>query len=163
MATPISLRLTANGTDIEGDSPVTSLERADTIEVVSMEQQMSRSFDRATLQPTGRRIYAPVRFTKRLDRSTPLLRKAMVNNEVVAGNFRWFRPDPDASGTTEQFFTLTFTEGRITKCTLKLPDTLSADTASLPPLEEIELTVGVITWSWTDGGIEFEDIVNVAL
>jgi len=162
MAENISLRLTANGTDIEGDSTVTSQERQDTIEVIAMEQQVWRRFDRATLQPTGSRIYAPIRFTKRLDRSTPLLRQALVNNQVVAGNFRWFRPDPDASGTTEQFFTLSFTAGRITKCTLKLPDTLSADTSSLPPLEEIELTVGGITWTWSDGGIEFEDTVNVA-
>lgn len=162
MAETISLRLTANGTDIEGDSTVTSLERADTIEVISMEQQVSRSFDRATLTATARRIYAPIRFTKRLDRSTPLLRQALVNNQVVAGNFRWFRQSPSGDGTTEPFFTLTFTGGRITKCTLKLPDTLSADTASLPPLEEIEVAVGVITWSWTDGGVEFEDIVNNA-
>lgn len=162
MADPISLTISSNGTNIPGDSTLTSLSRANTIEVLSMEQQVSRAFDRSTLRASGRRIYAPVRFTKRLDRSTPLLRKALVNNEVVAGNFRWFRPNPLGDGTTQQFFTLTFTDGRITRCTLRLPDTLMPDTASLPPMEDVELTFGEITWTWTNGGIEFEDTVTVA-
>lgn len=162
MADTISLTLSANGLDIEGDSTVTSMERADTIEVLSLEQSVSRAFDRATLLATGRRIYAPIRLTKRLDRSTPLLRKALINNEVVEGNFRWFRPNPAGDGTTQHFMTLSFTEGRITKCVLRLPDTLGADTATLPALEEVELTAGTYTWTWIDGGIEFEDTVNVA-
>jgi type VI secretion system secreted protein Hcp len=162
MADTLSLTLTANGADIEGDSTVTSLERADTIEVLSLEQTVSRPFDRATLQPTGRRIYAPIRFTKRLDRSTPRLRQALINNEVLAGHFRWFRPDPDGGGTTEHFMTLRFTQGRLTRCALRLPDTLGAETASLPALEEIELTVGTIEWEWEDGGVVFTDTVNVA-
>ncbi|MCU0924507.1 MAG: type VI secretion system tube protein Hcp [Hydrogenophaga sp.] len=160
MAETISLRLVANGSDIEGDHTLTSLGREDTIEVLAMEQQLSKAFDRATLRATGRRIYAPIRFTKRLDRSTPLLRQALVNNAVVSGSFRWFRPHPDGDGTTQQFFTLEFAQGSITKCTLRLPDTLLDDSASLPPMEEIELVFGEITWRWTDGGIEFEDTVS---
>src|SRR5574343_1366682 len=114
MADNISLTLSANGTNIPGDSTVSSLERANTLEVLSFEQSVSRAFDRATLLATGRRIYAPIRFTKRLDRSTPLLRKAMIQNEGVAGNFRWFRPHPSGDGSTQHFMTLSFTEGRIT-------------------------------------------------
>jgi type VI secretion system secreted protein Hcp len=162
MADSISLTISSNGTNIPGDSTLASLSRANTIEVLSMEQQVSRTFDRSTLRATGRRIYAPVRFTKRLDRSTPLLRKALVNNEVVSGSFRWFRPHPDGDGTTQQFFTLTFADGRITRCTLRLPDTLMPDTTNLPPLEDVELTLGEVTWTWTDGGIEFEDTISVA-
>lgn len=160
MADTLSLTLTANGADIEGDSTVTSLERADTIEVLSLEQTVSRPFDRATLQPTGRRIYAPIRFTKRLDRSTPRLRQALINNEVLAGHFRWFQLAGD--GTTEHVMTLRFTQGRLTRCALRLPDTLGAETANLPALEEIELTVGTIEWEWEDGGVVFTDTVNVA-
>lgn len=157
MAESISLTISSNGTDIPGDHSATSLNRANTIEVVSLEQELFRPFDRATLQPTGRRVYAPLKFSKRLDRATPLLRKALTLNEVVAGNFRWFRPNPAGDGTTEPFFTITFTEGRITRCTLRLPDTLNAETASLAPLEDIELTFATITWTWASGGIEHTD------
>jgi len=162
MADTISLTLSANGVDIEGDSIVTSMERADTIEVLSLEQSVSRAFDRATLLATGRRIYAPIRLTKRLDRSTPLLRRALCNNEQLAGHFRWFRPNPSGDGTTQHFMTLAFTQGRLTKCVLRLPDTLGAETGTLPALEEVELTAGTYTWTWIDGSIEFQDTVNVA-
>jgi type VI secretion system secreted protein Hcp len=160
MAESISLTISSNGTNIPGDHPLTSLSRANTIEVLSLEQQLSKTFDRATLMATGRRIYAPLRFSKRLDRATPLLRRALTQNEVVAGNFRWYRPNPVGDGTTEQFFTLTFTGGRITKCTLRLPDTLLPDTSGLPPLEDIELTFSSITWTWVGGGIEHTDTLS---
>ena len=157
MAESISLTISSNTVNIPGDHSATSLDRANTIEVVSLEQEIFRPFDRASLQPTGRRIYAPIKFSKRLDRSTPLLRKALIQNEVMEGSFRWFRPNPAGDGTTEQFFTLTFTEGRITRCTLRLPDILNAATANLPPLEDIELTFGTITWTWVSGNIEHTD------
>jgi type VI secretion system Hcp family effector len=163
MADTISLTISGSGTNIPGDHSATSLGRANTIEVVSLEQELFTPFDRATLQPTGRRIYAPLKFSKRLDRATPLLRLALTNNQVVAGNFRWFRPDPAGGGTTEQFFTIAFTEGRITRCTLRLPDTLNTATANLPPLEDIELTFSTITWTWVSGGIVHTDTLAIGV
>ncbi|MGE0098892.1 MAG: type VI secretion system tube protein TssD [Hydrogenophaga sp.] len=157
MADTIALTLTANGDAVEGDSTVTAMDRADTIEVLSLEQQVSTAFDRATLLATGRRIYAPIRFTKRMDRATPLLRQALAQNQVVEGSFRWFRPNPAGTGAVQHCFTLDFTGGRVTKCALRLPDTLDATAASLPLLEEVELTFSTITWTWVPGGTSFED------
>jgi type VI secretion system Hcp family effector len=161
MAETISLVIYSNGTDpsdiIHGDCTVSALDRADTIEVLSFEQQLLVPFDRATLQATGRRIYAPLKFSKRLDKSTPLLRKACTENQVMVGTFNWYRPTAAADGTTEKFFTLAFTGGRITKCTLRLPDTLLPDTRGLPPLEDIELSFVTINWTWLTGGITHED------
>lgn len=162
MADTIALSLTANGDAVDGDSTITAFERADTIEVLSLEQQVSTAFDRATLQATGRRIYAPIRFTKRLDRSTPLLRQALAQNQVVEGAFRWFRPNAGGTGTMEHCLTLAFTAGRITKCTLRLPDTLDAAQAALPLLEEVELTFSTITWTWEPGSVSFEDTWGIA-
>ncbi len=162
MADTLSLTLSANGVNIEGDSlfvSTASLSRENTIDVLSLEQSLGSAFDRATLRATGRRIYAPIRFTKRLDRATPLLRKALVNNEVLEGHFRWFRPNPE-DGTAQHVLTLAFTGGRITKCVLRLPDTLMPETANLPLLEDIEMTAGTYTWTWVPDGIEFEDTVN---
>ena len=160
MAESISLRLTANGADIEGDNTQTSLERQNTIEVLRLDQSMFVNFDRSTYRPSSRRVYAPVKFSKRLDRSTPLLRQALNNNEVMAGDFRWFRPNPVGDGTTQQFFTLAFTGGRITRCELVLPDVLQAESASLPATEMIELVFQSITWTWVPGGIEHSDTVD---
>lgn len=160
MAESISLTISSNGENIPGDSTVTSLGRENTIEVLSLEQPMFVNFDRATLRAGRRRVHAPIKFTKRLDRSTPLLRQALVQNAVVAGNFRWFRPNPAGDGTTEQFFTVSFTGGRISRCNLQLPDVLQPATAALPPMESIELVFDTITWTWEPGGIEFEDQVS---
>jgi type VI secretion system secreted protein Hcp len=135
MADTIALTLTVNGDDVPGDSTVTSMDRADTIEVLSLEQQLSTAFDRAT----------------------PLLRQALVQNQVVAGSFRWFRPNPAGTGGQQHCLTLDFTEGRITKCALRLPDTLDATQATLPLLEDVELTFSTIIWTWVPSGIAFED------
>jgi type VI secretion system secreted protein Hcp len=161
MADTIALTLTANDEAIEGDSTVTSMDRTNTIEVLSLEQQFSSAFNRATLSPTGRRIYLPIRFTKLMDRSTPLLRQALSQNQVVTGSFRWFRPNPSGTGGTQHFFTLDFTGGRITKCTLRLPDTLDPAQATLAPMEEVELTFSTITWTHVPAGVEFTDIVHI--
>lgn len=158
MADSISLTISSNGVNLAGDHTATSLGRANTIEALVFEQPVFIGFDRATYRPGTRRFYAPVKFTKRLDRSTPLLRKALVNNEVVAGNFRWFRPDPAGTGATEHMFTLSFTQGRVTRCTLLLPDVLQPATATLPAMETVELTLGSIVWTWIPGSVEFEDL-----
>jgi type VI secretion system secreted protein Hcp len=160
MAESISLTLTANGDDIEGDNLNTSLERQNTIEVLKFEQSMFVNIDRASLRPSGRRVYAPVKFSKRLDRSTVLLRQALNQNQVIAGNFRWFRPNPAGDGTTQHFFTLAFTGGRITRCELQLPDVLQAESSTLPPMELVELMFDGVTWTWEDGGIEHTDSIS---
>jgi type VI secretion system secreted protein Hcp len=160
MAESISLTISSNGENIPGDHTVASLDREDTIEVLSLEQPMFVNFDRATLRAGSRRVYSPIKFTKRLDRSTPRLREALVRNAVVAGNFRWFRSNPAGDGTTEQFFTVSFTAGRITRCTLLLPDVQQPASASLPPMEAVELVFDTITWTWEPGGIEFEDEIR---
>ena len=160
MAESRSLRLTAHGAHIDGDHTQTSLDRQNTIEVLKLEQPVFVNFDRSTYQPTSRRVYAPVKFSKRLDRSTPLLRQALNHNEVMAGDFRWFRPNPAGDGTTQHFFTLAFTGGRITRCELVLPDVMHADTASLPAMELVELVFEGITWTWVPGGIEHTDTIS---
>lgn len=158
MATNIALILstTTQGT-IEGDSSVTTLDRGNTIEVLSLSSTQRKAFDRATLQVTGRRFYEPLTFTKRIDRSTPKLRRALALNEVVTAEFRWYRPDPAGAGTEQKFLTVRLQNARIVTTMLRLPDTLDPDTRNLPPLEEIAIVFNTITWTYEDGGVTFED------
>jgi type VI secretion system secreted protein Hcp len=160
MAESVSLTLTANGDNIPGDHTQTSLGRENTIEVLKLEQPMFVNIERASLRPSGRRVYMPLKFSKRMDRSTVLLRQALNQNQVIAGNFRWFRPNPAGDGTTQHFFTLAFTGGRITRCELQLPDVMQAESASLPPMELVELMFDGVTWTWLDGGIEHTDSIS---
>lgn len=158
MADTISLDLTGQVQGaIHGDNSQTTMNRANTIEVLSMTHALRSAFDRGTGMATGRRYYEPITFTKRIDRSSPLLRKALTTNEIVSGSFKWFRPNPDGSGSTEQFFTIAFTNGRVVSAEARLPNTLDTDSANLPPIEEIKLVFNTISWKFENGGIEHQD------
>lgn len=156
MADTIALALssTVQG-DIQGDNPLTTIERENTIEVLSFTNPLRTSFERGTGRATGKRYYEPIRFTKRIDRSSPKLRQALTRNEVVNGIFKWYRPDN--LGNAEKFFTIEFKNGRIVSAEAQLPNVLDAAGANMPPLEEIQLVFDTIIWTFTDGDIASED------
>lgn len=161
MADSISLTLATNASVVLGDH--TQAGREDTIEVLSLEQPMFVNIDRASLRAGSRRIYAPVKFTKRIDRATLPLRSIFLLRQVFRGNFRWFRPDPSGDGSTQHFLTLAFTAARITRCSLVLPDVLAPETASLPPMEVMEMMFddrSNVTWTWEPEGIEHTDTLS---
>ena len=156
MADTISLTLKGNVLgDVQGDNLTPG--RLNTIEVLSLTHAVRTSFDRSTGRSNGRRYYEPIAFVKPIDRSSPLLRKALIENDVISGKFEWFRPNPSGSGTTEQFFTIEISDGRVVSAEARLPDTLVPANANLPPLEEIKLVFNKIKWTFTNGGIEHED------
>lgn len=157
MADSIALKLTSNGTEIPGDNPNTSLERANTIEVLSFSQPSRRAFEHATGRATARRYYEPITFTKRIDRASPLLRKALTENALVTAKFMWYRRNPNGDGTTQKFFTLAVADGRISSADARLMNTLDPALAGLPPLEEIQLTFNKISWTFEIGGISHQD------
>lgn len=161
MAESIALVLkrgTSASTDIiQGESTVTSNGREHTIEVMSLAQPLQAAFDRASLQPTGRRFYPPLTFTKVIDKATPQLRQALAQNQSLFGEFKWFRPSPSGTGTDQHFLTITVEQARIVKCVTRLPDLLTTGSSAMPPHEEIELVFRSITWTYIDGGIEFRD------
>jgi type VI secretion system secreted protein Hcp len=98
-----------------------------------------------------------LRIRKAIDRSSPLLLKALTDNQVVEGTFRFYRPSPTGDGTTEQFYTVAIKQGRVTSVRQYLPDTLDPGTVGHPPLEEVTFSFGSISWTFTDGGITHED------
>jgi hypothetical protein len=161
MADTIALTLTGTTQgEIQGDSSISSSNRANTIEVLSLEQEVFVHIDRATLEATGRRSYVPFTFVKRIDKATPKLRQALITNELLTGEFRWFRPNPDGSGSTQHFFTVSFTGGRVNRSTLILPDTRVPPTASQPPMESVEMVFAQITVTFEPGGITSNDAIS---
>jgi type VI secretion system secreted protein Hcp len=59
---------------------------------------------------------------ERIDKSSPLLCKALVENQVIEATFKCFRPNPTGDGTTEQFYSVAFKQGRISS--IAAPDRL---------------------------------------
>lgn len=157
MAQTIHLYLTANGTKIDGDSTITSMDRENSIECLSFEDSVRTAREASTGTATGQRSYEPIRVTKRMDKSSPLLQKALVDNEVIEATFKFFRPNPAGDGSTEQFFTIEIQEGRLGSVTRVSPDVIDPASANAPPTEEITFTFGYIRWCYEPDGIEHVD------
>jgi len=149
--------LTANGTKIDGDSTIASMDRENSIECLSFEDSVRTAREASSGMASGERTYEPIRIVKRIDKSSPLLAKALCNNEVITGVYKFFRPNPVGDGSTEQFFTVEIQEGRIASITRVSPDVIDPASASAPPTEEVTFVFGYIRWNYTDGGVEHVD------
>lgn len=157
MAETVHLSLKANGQDIKGESTQTSLGRDGTIECVFFEQSVKTARETGSGQATGRRQYDPLVVRKRIDKSTPLLWKALVQNEKIDGTFKFFRPNPTGDGTTEQFYTVEIKDGRLHSIRNYVPDTIEPTSSMDPPLEEVRFLFKKIIWTFTNGGVSHED------
>ena len=147
MAETVHLFLKINGKEIKGESTQSSQGRADSIECISYEQGVVSAREAATNVVTARRQFSPLKIVKRIDRSSPLLLKALSENQKIEGVFKFFRPNPSGDGTTEQFYTVEITEGNVAAVKQLIPVTIKSETAGEPPLEEISFVFKNITWT----------------
>ena len=157
MAETVHLFAKFNGSDIEGESTQTSLGREGSVECLSFTDSVRTAREKGSGLATGRRTYEPIIFRKRIDKSSPLFAKALCNNEVVEGTFKFYRPSPEGDGTTEQFFTVAIQKGRISHITRHSPDTIDPASAAEPPTEEIGIVFHTIEWTFEIGGITHID------
>jgi len=157
MAMTVHLYLTANGTKIDGDSTILSMDREDSIECLSFEDSVRTAREASSGMASGERTYEPLRVVKRIDKSSPLLAKALCDNEVIEATFKFFRPNPAGDGTTEQFFTVEIQEGRIASVVRVSPDTIDPASANAPPTEEVTFVFGYISWTYVPDGVEHVD------
>ncbi|HET6983356.1 MAG TPA: type VI secretion system tube protein TssD [Myxococcaceae bacterium] len=157
MAQTVHLFLKANGSDIKGESTQASMGRENSIECVSYSSGVTSAREAASNLATGRRQHEPLIIRKRIDKASPLLSKALVENQQVEGVFKFYRPNPTGDGTTEQFFTVAIKGGRVFSQKLLILNTLDPQQASEPPLEEVGFVFHTINWTYTNGGIEHED------
>jgi len=157
MAETVHLYLECNGTETQGESTQTSLGRENSIECIYMEDSVRTAREKGTALATGRRTYEPIRILKRIDKSSPLLAKALCNNEVIKGTFKFFRPNPAGDGTTEQFFTIEIDEGRIASITRRVPNCIDPASSAEPPTEEVCFVFHTITWTYESTGAMHTD------
>src|SRR5689334_16703250 len=111
MAETTHLYLKANGQDIQGESTQHSLGRENSIECLYYEQSVQTAREASSGMATGRRQYNPLIIRKRIDKSTPLIAKALRNNSVIEATWKFFRPNPTGDGTTEQYYTVAIKNG----------------------------------------------------
>jgi type VI secretion system secreted protein Hcp len=160
MAESVSLFLKLNGTDIEGESTIAERGGVDvskSIECVVFEQTSLTPRDPTSgRSAVGQRQHQPIKLTKRVDKASPLLMQALCQNQVADAEFKFFRPNPE-DGTTQHFYTVKASGGRVTSIRGFIESTLEQENAHEPPLEEVEITFNKCQWTCVAGGTEFED------
>jgi type VI secretion system secreted protein Hcp len=108
--------------------------------------------DPATGLPTGKRQHEPVMILKHIDKASPLLINALVNNEnLTTWILKFIGNDP--TGKQMAIYTITLINANIASIRESMLDNEMAANASLPLREEIVFTYQKIQWTWTDGGI----------
>lgn len=148
-AEPINSIITGRDGPITGDGPDGS------VIVLGFEHEIVSPRDPASGQATGKRQHKPVRIVKPIDKSSPLLYRAIATNETLPTvEFRFHRPTEKGTGV---YYKVTLTNASISSIRQWKPNTrdLSADRAG--DLEEVSFSYQTITWRFEDGGIEHSD------
>ncbi|MHA2171061.1 MAG: type VI secretion system tube protein TssD [Candidatus Kariarchaeaceae archaeon] len=156
----IWLKLEIDGNWIWGDSELTSLERENTIRVFSLRHDIESARDAASYMASTNKIHSPIVFTKRIDQSSPLLFKALSNNEVVSeAEFRYFRPNK-ADGSTQHYYSIKIMNGYISGIrTFSMTDYTTGATLNM---EEVSVVYQSIEWTYVPDGIQFADTLGEA-
>lgn len=149
--------MVANGTVVEGESTQLDLGRDRTIECFYFKDSVRTARDLSTRAAVGRRVHEPIEIMKRIDKSSPLLAKALCRNEKLQCTFRFYRPSPAGDGTTEQFFTIELTDGRIDSIERISPSASDPASSKSPPLEVIRVVYATIRWVYESTGAEYVD------
>lgn len=138
--------------DIHGD--VTIAGREGTIQVIGFSHEVVSPRDAASGLPTGKRQHKPLTIVKRIDKSTPLLMKALVDNENLDELIlRFWRPSK--TGMEDQYYTIKLTNANIAG--VKQYMELGATGLTGEHLEEVSFTYQKIEWTIEDGGITADD------
>ena len=108
--------------------------------------------------PTGQRQHLPLTILKEIDKSSPLLWSALVNNEtLVSWQLKFWANVPGLTPTQKQIYTIQLTNASIASMREYMVDNDDPNSAKLPLLEQITFTYQKIEWVWTDGGITAGD------
>ncbi|MCE7735339.1 MAG: type VI secretion system tube protein Hcp [Candidatus Heimdallarchaeota archaeon] len=152
----IHLKLKIDGNDIEGESTIASLERENTIEVYSYRYEVITPREASSGALTGRRQHSPIVITKRIDKTSPLLFKALTMNEPVdEGQFRFYRPSVGGEGNEEHYMTVLIEQGYVASYrTFTISDYTGQGTFLM---EEVSFVFQDITITYEIGGATHKD------
>ena len=139
--------------------------REGSIAVQYLQSKIVSPRDPASGLPTGKRQHEALVFRKSVDKSTPKLLTALVNNENLSeAHFKFWRATAQIAAET-QYFTIDLTNASLASSNLYHPDSMdgTAPAAGVGlsgggnELEEWSFTYQKIQWTWVDGGITAED------
>jgi type VI secretion system secreted protein Hcp len=153
MAALIRLALRIDGADLPGMGGPGGT--GNTIECLTYDQGLTTSREYGAGMATGRREYTPLVIRKPLDRTSPLLWKALIENRPVEGTFYFLRPDP-SGGAAQVYYSVHIEQARIASLRQFLPDQ-TAPGLPVVPMEEVTFLFHQIAWHSTEANTGYED------
>lgn len=140
---------------------VTQKGREGQIMVIAVSHEIVSPQDSASGLPTGKRQHKPLVITKELDKSSPLLYKALVSNETLTSFvLNFYRPAHQAStggGAEEHYFRIELTNAAIAAIDFRMLNNKNPELLRYAEYEEIAFTYQKITWTYLDGGVTASD------
>ena len=146
MTMSFKVEITANGEVVEGDSTILSMDRENTIEGLFFENAIATARERGSGLATGRRRHEPCKMHKRVCKASPVLARALCNNEVITAKMTFYYPNPAGDGTTNELYIILLEEARISSLQYVSSDALDPASADSPMMEVVEIVYGKITW-----------------
>lgn len=155
MALNAIMRLTS---EVQGEikGSVTQAGREDSILVIGFSHEVDSPRDAASGLPTGKRQHNPLIVTKEIDKSTPLLMKALVENENLTDVSLWFW-EPSRSGKEILYYTIDLQNARIVNIQQEMLNNRYPENMRHKEREHVSFVYQKIVWTYQDGGITSED------
>lgn len=135
---------------------VTQAGRENSIMVIAYSHDLSSPRDASSGMPTGKRQHEPLRITKEIDKSTPLLMNAWADNERMT-RFELRFWEPSASGIERQYYTIILHNARIISIRQEMLNNKYPENMSHKEREHITFVYDAIERIFEDGGIVSED------
>jgi type VI secretion system secreted protein Hcp len=142
----------ANGNVIPGTAvqpPNSPVDLQNYIPMFSFASNVSVARDPVSGQATGRRTYDPITLVKALDQTSPLIAKALVQNQQIEAKCKFFRT---AQGLLEHYFTIEIRQGRVAS----IQQTGNGQVNN-GMREMVQLTFQTIVWTDVQSSFTFED------
>ena len=140
--------------EIKGDC-TQSGDKKDKILLYAMDHDVEIPKDTHTGLPTGQRIHNPFTITKHKDNSSPKLYQATCTGEQCTVEIDLYRIDP--TGAEVNYYKIKMEEAIVVDMREFTPMTFVPENKPFMDMEEVSFTYSKITWTYTDGNIEYTD------
>ena len=131
-------------------------DHADELTVIGFEHNIMIPRDPQSGQPTGQRVHNPLIFTKRYDKSSPLLYEALCRGErLVTVEIKWYRTTME--GTMEHYFTHKLEDALIVDIQAIMELTTNTELGFRDHEEKISMTYRKIEWEHEVAGTAGSD------
>jgi type VI secretion system secreted protein Hcp len=131
---------------------ITQKGREGKIMVIAVDHELSSPSDPSSGPLTGKLMHKPIRITKEVDKSSPLLYRVLTTNEnITEWELQFWQAS--ATGAEVQYYTIKLTNARIADIEFHMPNNKDPDLMKRAEFEEVSFTYQTIQWVWVDGGI----------